>query len=38
MKSNPLKVEVEFRPQYVGDPSAVILLRLGQPFSIFEQD
>jgi hypothetical protein len=38
MESNPLKVEVEFRPQYVGDPCAVILLRLGQPFSVFEQD
>ena len=38
MDSNPLKVEVEFRPQYVGNPCAVILFRLGQPFSIFVQD
>jgi hypothetical protein len=38
MCSDPLKVKVKFRPQYVGDPCAVLLLRLGQPFSIFEQD
>ena len=38
MGSNPLKLEVEFRPQYVRDSCAVICLRLGQPFGIFEQD
>jgi hypothetical protein len=34
MGSNPLKitVEVEFRPQYVGDLCFLIFLRLGLPF------
>ena len=38
MCGDPLKVEVKFRPQCVGDPCAVLLLRLREPFSIFKQD
>jgi hypothetical protein len=36
--SDPLKVEVEIRPQNVGDPRSVLLLGLDQPFRVFEQD
>jgi hypothetical protein len=38
MCSDPLKVEVNVRPQCVGDPCAVLLLGLDEPFGIFEQD
>ncbi len=38
MGNDPLKVEVKVRPQYVGDPCAVFLLRFDRPFCIFEQN
>jgi hypothetical protein len=34
---NPLEVEVDGRPEDVGDPRAVILLRLEKPLGIFYQ-
>jgi hypothetical protein len=35
---DPLKVEVEIRPQNFGNPCPVLLLGLDQPFRVFEQD
>jgi len=36
--TNPLEVEVDGRPEDVGDPCAVVLLWLKEPLSIFEKD
>lgn len=38
VRGDPLKVKVQFRPQNVGNPSAVVLLGSGQPFGVFDQD
>lgn len=36
--TNPLEVEVDRRPEDVGDPCTVVLLRLKKPLGIFEHD
>jgi hypothetical protein len=33
-----LEVEVDGRPEDVGDPRTVVLLRLEEPLGIFEED
>jgi len=35
---NPLEVEVDGRPEDVGDPRAIVLLRLQKPLGIFYQN
>ena len=35
---NPLQVEVDGGPEDIGDPCAIVLLRLEKPLSIFDQD
>jgi len=36
--ANPLEVDVDGRPEDVGDPCTIVLLRLKEPLGIFEQD
>ena len=36
--TNPLEVEVDGRPEDVGDPCTIVLLRLKEPLGIFEHD
>jgi hypothetical protein len=36
--TNPLEVEIDGRPEDVGDPCTVVLLRLKEPLGIFEHD
>jgi hypothetical protein len=36
--TNPLEVEVDGRPEDVGDPGTIVLLRLKEPLGIFEHD
>jgi hypothetical protein len=35
---DPLEVEVDGRPEDIGDPGAIMLLRLKKPLSILDQD
>ena len=37
VQSDPLKIEVDFRPEYVSDPCPVVLLGFDEPFGIFDQ-
>ena len=36
--TDPLEVEVDGRPEDVGNPCSIVLLRLKEPLSIFEKD
>jgi hypothetical protein len=36
MQRDPLEVEVDSRPEDIGNPSAIVLLRLNEPFSILD--
>lgn len=36
VQSDPLKIEVDFWPEYVGDPCPVVLLGFDEPFGIFD--
>ena len=38
VQGDPLKIEVDFRPEYVGDPCPVVLLGFDEPFGVFDQD
>lgn len=38
VQRDPLEVEVDGRPENVGDPRAILLLRLEEPLGILDQD
>ena len=38
MQSDPSEIEVDGRPEDVGDPRAIVLFRSKEPLSIFNQD
>jgi hypothetical protein len=36
MRRDPLQVEVDGRPENIGDPSAVVLVRFEEPISVLD--
>ena len=38
MLGDPSEVEVDSRPEDIGDPGAIMLLRLNKPLGVLDQD